>query len=92
MRCRWIATPLAVSAGIKQRVHLKAEDKPSLELFYTTQSKSPAQVTLHSEHRVTHFNWVNSWASHVLDQKINGNLTKCCSLNFSRQFVGVSFQ
>ncbi|XP_037553300.1 ceramide synthase 2 [Nematolebias whitei] len=43
---RWIATPLAVSAGIKQRVHLKAEDKPSLELFYTTQSKSPAQADI----------------------------------------------
>ncbi|XP_037835705.1 ceramide synthase 2 isoform X2 [Kryptolebias marmoratus] len=42
----WIATPLAVLAGIKRRVHLKAEDNPSLELFYTTQSKNPAQIDI----------------------------------------------
>ncbi|XP_072237222.1 ceramide synthase 2 [Leuresthes tenuis] len=40
---RWIATQLAVSAGIKQRVHLKAEDNPVLEVFYTTQSRNPVQ-------------------------------------------------
>ncbi|KAM4593139.1 ceramide synthase 2 [Odontesthes bonariensis] len=41
---RWIATQLAVSAGIKQRVHLKAEDNPVLEVFYTTQSRNPVQA------------------------------------------------
>lgn len=41
---RWIATPLAVSAGITQRVHLKAEDNPILELYYSTQCRNPAQV------------------------------------------------
>lgn len=41
---RWIATPLAASAGIKPRVHLKAEDNPILETYYTTQSRNPPQV------------------------------------------------
>ncbi|XP_034536519.1 ceramide synthase 2 [Notolabrus celidotus] len=41
---RWIATPLAQSAGIKQRHHLKAEHVPILELYYTCQSRNPAQV------------------------------------------------
>lgn len=49
--CRWIATPLAISAGIRQRVHLKAEDNPILELYYTTQCRNPAQVN--SQHFVT---------------------------------------
>ncbi|XP_042263843.1 ceramide synthase 2-like isoform X2 [Thunnus maccoyii] len=40
----WIATPLAVSAGIKQRVHLKAETHPILELYYTAKCRYPAQV------------------------------------------------
>lgn len=40
----WIATPLAVSAGIKQRVHLKAETNTVLELYYTAQCRNPAQV------------------------------------------------
>lgn len=43
---RWIATPLAGSAGIKQRVHLKAEDNPILELHYTTQCRNPAQADI----------------------------------------------
>lgn len=41
---RWIATPLAASAGIKPRVHMKAEDNPILETYYTTQSRNPPQV------------------------------------------------
>ncbi|XP_044045529.1 ceramide synthase 2 isoform X2 [Siniperca chuatsi] len=43
---RWIATPLAVSAGIKQSFHLKAEDNPILELYYTTQCRNPAQADI----------------------------------------------
>uniref|UniRef100_A0A3B4XBB9 Ceramide synthase 3a n=1 Tax=Seriola lalandi dorsalis TaxID=1841481 RepID=A0A3B4XBB9_SERLL len=43
---RWIATPLAGSVGIRQRVHLKAEDKPILELYYTTQCRNPAQANI----------------------------------------------
>uniref|UniRef100_A0A8D3AVY5 Ceramide synthase 3a n=1 Tax=Scophthalmus maximus TaxID=52904 RepID=A0A8D3AVY5_SCOMX len=42
----WIATPLALSAGIRQRVHLKAQDNPILELYYTTQCRSPAQADI----------------------------------------------
>lgn len=42
---RWIATPLAASAGIKQQVHLKAQDVPILELYYTTRCRNPAQVS-----------------------------------------------
>lgn len=41
---RWIATPLAASAGIKPRVHMKAEDNPILETYYTTQSRNPPQA------------------------------------------------
>ncbi|XP_032392464.1 ceramide synthase 2 isoform X2 [Etheostoma spectabile] len=40
---RWIATPIAVSVGIKQRVHLKAGDNPILEHYYITQCRNPAQ-------------------------------------------------
>ncbi|XP_060924226.1 ceramide synthase 2 [Limanda limanda] len=40
----WVATPLAVSAGIRQRAHLKAQDNPILELYYTTQCRHPAQA------------------------------------------------
>ncbi|XP_068457662.1 ceramide synthase 2 [Clinocottus analis] len=40
---RWIATPLAVCAGIQQRVRLPAEDNPVLQRYYTTQSRNPAQ-------------------------------------------------
>uniref|UniRef100_A0A8D0CS03 Ceramide synthase 3b n=1 Tax=Sander lucioperca TaxID=283035 RepID=A0A8D0CS03_SANLU len=43
---RWIATPIAVSAGIKQRVHLKAEDNPILEHYYITQCRNPAQADI----------------------------------------------
>ncbi|KAG7482719.1 ceramide synthase 3 [Solea senegalensis] len=39
----WIATPLAHCAGIRQMVHLKAQDNHILELHYTTQSRNPAQ-------------------------------------------------
>ncbi|CAJ1048544.1 ceramide synthase 2 [Xyrichtys novacula] len=40
---RWIATPFALSVGIKQRAHLKVEHVPVLELYYTCQSRNPAQ-------------------------------------------------
>ncbi|XP_006804259.1 ceramide synthase 2 [Neolamprologus brichardi] len=43
---RWIATPLAVSAGIKQRVYLKAEENSILEFYYTTRCRNPAQVDI----------------------------------------------
>ncbi|KAM3876861.1 ceramide synthase 2 [Diretmus argenteus] len=41
---RLIATPLAASAGIKERVHLKAPDNPILELYYTSHSRNPGQA------------------------------------------------
>lgn len=41
---RWVATPLAVTAGITRRVHVKVEDQPLLEVFYTTQCQSPTQL------------------------------------------------
>ncbi|MEQ2225670.1 hypothetical protein ILYODFUR_019797 [Ilyodon furcidens] len=41
---RWIAAPLAISAGIRHRVHLRVEHNPILELFYTTHSRNPLQV------------------------------------------------
>lgn len=44
MCCRWIATPLAFSVGIKQKINLKAEDNPILEAYYTTQYRKPSQV------------------------------------------------
>lgn len=44
MFARWIATPLAASAGIKPRVHLRVEDNPILEAYFTSQSKNPSQV------------------------------------------------
>ncbi|XP_028257241.1 ceramide synthase 2 [Parambassis ranga] len=43
---RWIATPLAISAGIKQRVRQKRWDPPILEHYYTTQCRNPAQVDI----------------------------------------------
>ncbi|XP_074479818.1 ceramide synthase 2 [Sebastes fasciatus] len=43
---RWIATPLAVSAGIKQRGRLKADDNPILEHFYVTRCRNPAQADI----------------------------------------------
>ncbi|KAM4596905.1 ceramide synthase 2 isoform 1-T2 [Fundulus diaphanus] len=44
---RWIATPLAVSAGIRHRVHLRAKHNPILELYYTTHSRNPPQADIH---------------------------------------------
>lgn len=44
MRGRWIATPLAASAGIKPRVHLRVQDEPILEAYFTSQGKNPPQV------------------------------------------------
>ncbi|KAK5936064.1 hypothetical protein CgunFtcFv8_021365 [Champsocephalus gunnari] len=41
-----IATPLAVSAGIRQRVRLKAEDNPTLEHYYISQSRNPVQADI----------------------------------------------
>ncbi|KAK1890815.1 Ceramide synthase 2 [Dissostichus eleginoides] len=41
-----IATPLAVSAGIRQRVRLKAEDSPILEHYYISQSRNPVQADI----------------------------------------------
>ncbi|XP_038126755.1 ceramide synthase 2 isoform X2 [Cyprinodon tularosa] len=43
---RWIATPLAVWAGIRHRVQLRAEHIPILELYYTTQSRNPLQADI----------------------------------------------
>uniref|UniRef100_A0A3Q3WQH5 Uncharacterized protein n=1 Tax=Mola mola TaxID=94237 RepID=A0A3Q3WQH5_MOLML len=43
---RWIATPVAFSAGIKQRVLLKADSNPILEAYYTTQYKNPTQADI----------------------------------------------
>ncbi|KAG7220837.1 hypothetical protein INR49_031576 [Caranx melampygus] len=43
---RWIATPLAVSAGIRQKVCWKTEDNPVLELYYTSQCRNPAQADI----------------------------------------------
>ncbi|KAM6943317.1 ceramide synthase 2 [Xenentodon cancila] len=43
---RWMATPLAACAGIKQRVHLRADNNPILELYYTTQGRTPVQVDI----------------------------------------------
>ncbi|XP_069567578.1 ceramide synthase 2 [Brachyistius frenatus] len=43
---RWIATPFAVSVGIKQTVLQKAEDVPILELYYTTRCRNPAQADI----------------------------------------------
>ncbi|XP_075867683.1 ceramide synthase 2 isoform X2 [Nelusetta ayraudi] len=43
---RWIATPLAASAGIKPRVHLRVEDNPILEAYFTSQSKDPSQADI----------------------------------------------
>ncbi|XP_053741695.1 ceramide synthase 2 [Synchiropus splendidus] len=43
---RWIATPLAAAAGIRQKVCLKAEANPILELYYTTRSRSPLQADI----------------------------------------------
>ncbi|CAG5850463.1 unnamed protein product [Menidia menidia] len=43
---RYIATQLAVSAGIKQQVHLKAVDSPILEVFYMTRSRNPVQADI----------------------------------------------
>uniref|UniRef100_I3K8C0 Ceramide synthase 3 n=1 Tax=Oreochromis niloticus TaxID=8128 RepID=I3K8C0_ORENI len=43
---RWIATPLAVSAGIKQRIYLKAEENSVLEFYYATQCRNPAQADI----------------------------------------------
>uniref|UniRef100_A0A8C5GNL9 Ceramide synthase 2-like n=1 Tax=Gouania willdenowi TaxID=441366 RepID=A0A8C5GNL9_GOUWI len=40
---KWIATPLAASAGIKQIVPMRAEDNPVLQHYYTTKSRNPAQ-------------------------------------------------
>lgn len=44
MLARWIATPLAASAGIKPRVNLRVEDNPILEAYFTSQRKNPPQV------------------------------------------------
>uniref|UniRef100_A0A3Q3LRT4 Ceramide synthase 3a n=1 Tax=Mastacembelus armatus TaxID=205130 RepID=A0A3Q3LRT4_9TELE len=43
---RWIATPLAASAGIRQGALLKAADNPILEHYYTTQCRNPPQVDI----------------------------------------------
>ncbi|MED6252920.1 hypothetical protein ATANTOWER_019352, partial [Ataeniobius toweri] len=43
---RWIAAPLAISAGIRHRVHLRVEHNPILELFYTTHSRNPLQADI----------------------------------------------
>ncbi|XP_054916020.1 ceramide synthase 2-like isoform X2 [Poeciliopsis prolifica] len=43
---RWIATPLAVSAGIRHQVHLKVEHNPILENYYSTHSRNPLQADI----------------------------------------------
>ncbi|XP_030580065.1 ceramide synthase 2 [Archocentrus centrarchus] len=43
---RWIATPLAISAGIKQTVCLKAEENSVLEFYYTARCRIPAQADI----------------------------------------------
>uniref|UniRef100_A0A667WZK7 Ceramide synthase 3 n=1 Tax=Myripristis murdjan TaxID=586833 RepID=A0A667WZK7_9TELE len=41
-----VAAPLAASAGIKQKVHLRAADSPVLELYYTSRSRNPGQADI----------------------------------------------
>lgn len=43
---RWIATPLAAIAGVKQRVRVKTEENPLLELYYRSQSRNPTQADI----------------------------------------------
>nr|XP_057944673.1 ceramide synthase 2 isoform X3 [Doryrhamphus excisus] len=43
---RWVATPLAVRAGVKSRVNLKADDNGVLKLYYNTRSRKPTQADL----------------------------------------------
>lgn len=74
---RWIATPLAVSAGIKQRVHLKAEDNPILEVYYTTRYKNPTQVRQNS----TNFN--HHYCSHNI--YFESMKLQCAHPSFGRQ-------
>lgn len=51
---RWIATPLAASAGIKTRVHLRVEDNPILEAYFTSQGKNPPQVNPTFAYKILH--------------------------------------
>lgn len=43
---RWIATPLALVLGVKNRVWVRTEENPVLEKFYSTQSRKPSQADL----------------------------------------------
>ncbi|XP_054626647.1 protein Lines homolog 1 isoform X3 [Dunckerocampus dactyliophorus] len=43
---RWVATPLAIHAGVKSRVNLKVDDNAILKLYYATRSRKPAQADL----------------------------------------------
>lgn len=43
---RWIATPLALMLGVKNRVRVRTEENPVLERFYSSQSKKPSQADL----------------------------------------------
>lgn len=68
MFARWIATPLAASAGIKPRVHLRVEDNPILEAYFTSQSKNPSQVNgtlLTNPSKMTFSSWLRE--SHHCD-------------------------
>ncbi|KAJ0044117.1 hypothetical protein NL108_008348, partial [Boleophthalmus pectinirostris] len=42
----WIATPLALMAGVKKRIHVQTEDNAVLEHYYSRQSKQPSQADL----------------------------------------------
>ncbi|KAJ0001901.1 hypothetical protein NQD34_001697 [Periophthalmus magnuspinnatus] len=43
---RWIATPLALMAGVKRRIRVQTEDNPILEHYYSRQSRQPSQADL----------------------------------------------
>uniref|UniRef100_A0A8C6SSB7 Ceramide synthase 3a n=1 Tax=Neogobius melanostomus TaxID=47308 RepID=A0A8C6SSB7_9GOBI len=41
---RWIATPLALAAGVKRRVRVQTEENPILENYYCKLSRKPSQA------------------------------------------------
>ncbi|KAK5874608.1 hypothetical protein PBY51_019542 [Eleginops maclovinus] len=73
-----IATPLAVSAGIRQRVLLKAEENPILEHYYISQSRNPAQADIDglSKKSILSVRQVERWFRRRRSQDLPGVLKK----------------
>ncbi|KAM4602650.1 ceramide synthase 2 [Polymixia lowei] len=90
---RFIATPLAASVGIKEKIHLKVADNPILELYYLSHSRNPGQADIDGLSKKTSlsFRQVERWFRRRRNQDRPGVLKKFREASWRFAFYLLAF-